>query len=93
MHAFTRTLAVLLIASILSSCASFAQPKREPLPPRIDCRDRAASDDVRPAPQSTDWRVWAKAWIQAVGVVTQERELRTATADCYDRHREAGDIR
>lgn len=38
-------------------------------------------------PESTDWRLWALAYVGATNAYTDSQNKRRATADCLDAHR------
>lgn len=69
------------------------KPSLVPKPPLIDCKERRPADAVPVEPASTDWRLWADAFVKALGWGTQQADYRADTADCMDKHRKAGDIR
>ena len=41
-----------------------------------------------PPPESTDWRVWAIAYILAMAAFEDSENKRAATAECLDQHRD-----
>lgn len=88
-----RLLVALLLASTLSSCASWKRLVPERRPPRVDCQDRKPADPVPPLPKTGASQAWQRYALVLIDLVAQRDELRADSADCYDRARKAGDIR
>lgn len=84
----------LLILSLMLACSpKSTKPNVTPKPPLIDCKDRRPTDPLPSAPVVTDYRVWAdysQALLNYIGGLANRA---ADTADCYDKHRKAGDIR
>lgn len=86
MDALKRSLWLLALLT-LTSCASLGKPTLERSVPQAGCSERAAAMTPPPPPDSTDWRLWALAYVGAVNADTDSENKRRATADCLDAHR------
>lgn len=78
---------LLLALLTLTSCMSLGKPTLARSVPQGGCSERAAAMTPPPPPDSTDWRLWALAYVGAVNADTDSENKRRATADCLDAHR------
>lgn len=81
------TLILLPALLMLSSCASLKKPTTAQYVPPAGCSERAIA--LRPPipPNSSDYRLWAEAYVGALGAYTDSENKRAATAECLDAHR------
>lgn len=71
------------------------RPSKEPEPPEIRCEQGATTDPgLAPVATIAQWIKEGPAWAVAVlGVLTEERRLRSVEHDCMAQHRAKGHIR
>ena len=86
MDAFARSLALLAMLT-LTSCASRGMHTLARSAPPAGCSERSAAMTPPAPPDSSDYRLWAGAYVGAVNAYTDSENKRRATADCLDAHR------
>jgi hypothetical protein len=81
-----------LLPLLLSACKTpSAAPTKPPLPPRVDCLQAQTAEPQRPQ----EWTLegLSVALASALGILTEERELRGREHECVARLRAEGLIR
>lgn len=88
-------LLALMLALSLTACAANSTKPTPPLPPRVDCQQRA-TDNPPPAPTCGPAQCegdWVGYVVTLLGGWTQERVLRKAERQCVDALKRQGVIR
>lgn len=89
--ATSRLLPALLLLCLTACATPSSGPTTPPLPPRVDCRQAATDEPARPEAWTLEGLSVALA--SALGVLTEERRLRSLERRCVERLKRDGVIR